>query len=136
MKQKDIQQIINDVIKESVTMGDINRAGTGARIGSKINGPTGARLGANVGYYSRDIATASAAGIVAYALKKLYDKFKEEKDPKKKAELKVKINKVKKKIKAKRVNESYELNDNDLVEIFEEDLNYYDRLFKPDTKIL
>lgn len=65
----------------------------------------------------------AAVGVatLAYGLKKLYDKFKSEKDPQKKTALKAKINKAKTKIKAKKaVKESYNFNENDLVEIFGE----------------
>jgi len=120
MKQKYVQQIVDEVIKERVTLGDIGRAGDGARIGQNIGGKTGAKIGARAGYYSRDIVT---AGIVGYALKKLYDKYRKEKDPKKKTVLKAKINKAKAKIKSKKaVKESYNFTNEDVVEIFGEGL--------------
>jgi len=66
---------------------------------------------------------ASAIGVAALAvgLKKLYNKFKSEKNPEKKTVLKSKINKVKSKIKAKKaVKESYNFTVEEAVEIFGE----------------
>jgi hypothetical protein len=98
MKQKDIKQLVAEVVidfkNKNVT--SLNRK--------------------NIGRYV-------AGGAVGLVLKTLYDKFKKEKDPKKKAVLKAKINKAKSKIKAKKaVKESYNFNEEDLVEVFGEGL--------------